>query len=151
MRNESCIRKQRISTSTPLHAPCSAMRSTEDTRERCNQKPPATCRAFEIMRMMSCVGGQTSVSQMNFLLHDSIWLQSMDSNPSISCRTFDIMRINKWVVEQKTVQCISKFFYVMHVSFTSLAAFYCPLLDNPQIFLKSWIDIRRSTSCFVCH
>ena len=38
MRNESDIRIQQVSTSRPLHAPCSAMRSTDDARERCKQK-----------------------------------------------------------------------------------------------------------------
>ena len=46
MRNESYSRAQRISTSKPLHTPSSAMRSTDDTHERCNQE--RTC-------IMSCV------------------------------------------------------------------------------------------------
>ena len=107
-----------------------------------------SCRAYGIMHMMCCFRGQSSVSQMNFLLHDSIWLQSMGSNPSASCRTYELMRINECVVEEKTVQHPSKFFHVIHYSFTSLAAFYCPLVDNPQIFVQSWIDIRLWFSCF---
>ena len=38
LRNEPHLQIQRISTSKPLHAPCSAMRLMDDTRERCNQK-----------------------------------------------------------------------------------------------------------------
>ena len=87
------------------------MRLMNDTRERCNsKKSPMPCRAYDIMRMMFCVRGQSSISQMNFLLHDSIYLRSMDSNPSSSCRMFEIMRINECGVEQKTVQCVNKFF-----------------------------------------
>ena len=38
MRNEPYFRTQRILRRQPLHASCSAMRSTDDTREGCNQK-----------------------------------------------------------------------------------------------------------------
>ena len=38
MRNESDIRIQQVSTSKPLHALYSAMRSTDDARERRKQK-----------------------------------------------------------------------------------------------------------------
>ena len=58
------------------------MRLMDHTRDRCNQKIPTSCRAYEMMCMMWCVGSQSSVSQMNFLLHGSVWLRSMDSNPS---------------------------------------------------------------------
>ena len=71
--------------------------------EPLGKKTPASCRAHEIMRMMWCDGSQSSVSQMNFLLHGSVWLQSMDSNPSASCRAYEIMRMNNCVVEHKTV------------------------------------------------
>ena len=54
----------KASTSKPLHAPCSAMTSTDDTRERCNQKPPALCHAYGIMHMMWCIGSQSCFSQL---------------------------------------------------------------------------------------
>ena len=71
----------------PFYAVSSAMTLIDDTRERCNQKSPTSCRAYEIMRMMWCVGNQNSFSQMIFLLKDFIRLQIMDSKRSTSCRT----------------------------------------------------------------
>ena len=129
--NESYIRIHKASTSKPLHAPCSAMRSTDDTRERCKQKTTyimscARDHAHDVMHREPEL-----CFTVDILLHGSIWLQTIGSNPSTSCRTYQIMRINECVVEEKTVQRLSKFFYVIHSSFTSLAAFYCPLLDNP--------------------
>ena len=46
---------------------------------------------------------QHSVSQMNFLLHGSVWLRSMDSNPSTSCRAHEIMRMMSSVGSQSRV------------------------------------------------
>ena len=98
MRNESDIRIQQASISKFLHAPCSAMRSTDDTRGKCNQKNTyivlcAWDHAHDVMYQEpeQCL-------TINILFHDSTWLQTMVSNPSISCRTHEIMRINECVI-----------------------------------------------------
>ena len=80
--------------------------------------PPTSCRAYEIMRMMCCVRGQSSVSQMKFLLHDSIRLQGMGSNPYTSCCMYETMRVNECVVEQKcTTLKASRLYYSLFLHF----------------------------------
>ena len=149
MRNESYSRAQRISTSKPLHTPSSAMRSTDDTHERCNQE--RTC-------IMSCVWDHAHDvllpgPEQRFtdeFLASWFYLVTKHGFKSvcIMSNVYEIMSINECVIEDKTAQWVNKFFYVIHVSFTSLAVFYCPLLDNPQGFFQSWKDIRRSSSSF---
>ena len=114
------------------------------------KEPPASCRAHEIMRMMWCVGSQSSVSQMNFLLHGSVWLQSMDSNPSASCRAYEIMRMNECVVEHKTVQHSNGFYYIIRCSSILFVPLCCSLFYsyNPDCFEAMGPLIRRSSSCF---
>ena len=93
------------------------------------------------MRMMWCVGSQSSVSQMNLLLHGSIWLQTMVSNRSISCRDFESMRINECVVKRRTVQSINKPSYIVHCSFVLFVLSYCALFYSyDPDFLKQWLD-----------
>ena len=110
LRNEPHVRTQRISTSKPLHAPCSAMRLMDDTRERCNQNNTY---------IMSCVWDHARAVMrqepeqcftVDILLHDSIRLKIMESNRSTSCRTHEIMRINECVVEHGTVQRVNQLF-----------------------------------------
>ena len=103
MRNEPYFRTQRILRRQPLHASCSAMRSTDDTREGCNQKttyimPYDWEHAHDVMRREP-----EQCFTVNILLHDSIWLQTMVSNRSRSCRA-----------ERRTVQRVNKPFYIFH-------------------------------------
>ena len=65
-----------LSVNRFLHCPLNDI-NERHSRKMQSKKSPMLCRAYEIMCMMCCVGGQSSVSQMNFLLHDSIWLQNM--------------------------------------------------------------------------
>ena len=65
------------------------------------------------MRMMSCVASQGRDSQMNLLLHGSVWLQSMDSNPSASSRAYGIMRMMSCVGRQSSV---SQMNFLLHGS-----------------------------------
>ena len=120
------------------------------TRERCNQKPLTSCRAYRIMRMMCCVGGQNNGSQMIFLLHDSIWSQSIDSNPSTSCRRFGIMCVNECVVEHKTVQRWNRLYDIIHCSFILFVLLSCALFysSNPDCFETMDRLIWRPSSCF---
>ena len=79
MRTEYDIRIQQVSTSKLLHAPCSAMRSTDDTRERCNQKTTyiVSCawdHAHDVMHRRS-----EQCFTVNILFHDSTCLQTMAS------------------------------------------------------------------------
>ena len=105
------------------------------------KKPPTSCRTTGSMRMMWCVGSQSSVSQMNLLLHGSIWLQTMVSNRSISCRDFESMRINECVVKRRTVQSINKPSYIVHCSFVLFVLSYCALFYSyDPDFLKQWLD-----------
>ena len=142
MRNEPYFRTQRILRRQPLHASCSAMRSTDDTLWRMQSKN----HLHHAVRLGACAwcdasGSQSSVSQMNLLLHGSVWLQTMVSNRSISCRDFESMRINECVVKRRTVQSINKPSYIVHCSFVLFVLSYCALFYSyDPDFLKQWVD-----------
>ena len=80
---------------------------------------------------------------VDILLHDSMGLQSMVSNPSTSCCMYETMRINECVVEHKTVQRLKKVYYIIHCSFILLVSLYCALLcsEKPN-GLVTWIDLQ---------
>ena len=66
LRNEPHLQIQRISTSKPLHAPCSAMRLMDDTRKRCNEKttyimPCVWDHAHDVMRQWCDASGTRAV------------------------------------------------------------------------------------------
>ena len=150
LRNEPHLQIQRISTSKPLHAPCSAMRLMDDTRERCNQKTTyimscAWDHAHDVMRQEP-----EQCFTVVILLHDSTWWYTMDSHRSTSCRTHEIMRINECVVEHRTVQHVNQLFYIIHVALILFVLWYGAMFDsyNPDCFWTMDRLKRRSSSCF---
>ena len=85
------------------------------------KKPPTSCRAYEIMRMMWCVNDvmrqePEQCFTVDILLNVSVRLKIMVSNRSAVCRTYEIMRINECIVQHRSVQRVSQLFYIIHVA-----------------------------------
>ena len=114
------------------------------------KKPPTSSRAYEIMRMMWCVGRQSNVSQLTFCsMILSGYKPFFKQGPRPRC-SYEIMRVKECVVEHRTVQRVNQLFYI------SMLLWFCLFYDTARCcivivrFFFETMDrlIRRLSSCF---
>ena len=102
------------------------------------------------MRMMWCVGRQSSVSQLTFCSMILSGYKPFFKKGSTPRCSYEIMRINECVVEHRTVQRVNQLFYIIHVALILFVLWYCAMLYSYCQFFFETMDrlIRRSSSCF---